>query len=211
MDAAQELNSEQPQTETSQNTDLNYAAPVKQTLYTPVKVSLWTKISSPFSKTFGPVFRIMRAFLPEVIIFIVFCLVMVYALNYFNFLPLSSTYPKLFGILPHRYDITANKAALAGVEYSPDIEGYQIEGKLYKVSNDRISIEYKGKVVEFLISGELSCSKRITTQISAGVEKTTDELAFCSDILKNENVGKKAFVVFNRNGDINYIKLITLE
>lgn len=191
-----------------ENKDLQYVPIVPQVLYAPPKISFFQKLSN----SSAPFRHYAFVFLPEVIIFIAFLLVLAYAMNYFNFIPLSSMYPKIFGALPHRYNAEASKTALSDVAYSSEIDGYEIEGKLYKVEGDKVSIDYKGKIAEFFLDSKLICKQKVTRKISATEEETSHDPAFCSDILISKNSNKKLSITFYRtSAGYNIINYLLLE
>ncbi|OGH11305.1 MAG: hypothetical protein A3B38_00570 [Candidatus Levybacteria bacterium RIFCSPLOWO2_01_FULL_36_13] len=191
-----------------QNVDLQYVPPVPQVLYAPPKLSFWQKLSN----SLAPIKHYMLVFLPEILIFGAFLVILVYAMNYFNFLPLSSMYPKVFGVLPHSYDAASNNKALSDIKYSSEIEGYQVEATLYKVSRDRIIIEYKGKTAELLVGPDITCAYETIRKISATEEELLNNSAFCSDVLTKSSQGKKATLRFLRSqSGNNVINSIYLE
>jgi hypothetical protein len=188
-----------------ENKDLQYVPATQQVLYAPPKISFREKY-------FSPIFRFIRLFIPEIIVSILFILVFVYALNYFNFLPLSTMYPKAFGILPHRYDIEGNKRALSDVAYSSEIEGYEMRGKFISVRGERIIIDHNGKTVEFLKADKISCNSEKINRISDTEEETLSNPTFCSDLLSGKNKDKNAHFTFKRSSEgTNFIDYIAIE
>lgn len=189
------------------NKDLQYVPTVTQVLYAPPRLSLLQKLNNSLS----PAKHYMLIFLPEILIFGAFLIILIYSMNYFNFLPLSSMYPKVFGILPHRYDAVSNNKALSDVKYSSEIEGYQVEATLYQLSSDRIVIEYKGKIAEFLVGPNITCAYETIRKISATQEETLNNPGFCSDILTNMYKGKDVKISFKRSTEgLNYINDIII-
>jgi hypothetical protein len=188
-----------------ENRDLQYVPPTTQVLYAPPKVTLRQKIFTPLAHYTG-------LFLPEIIIFAIFAIVFVFSLNYFNFIPLSTNYQKTFGILPHRYDPAGNNKLLAGVEYSSEIDGYELEGSFYGIRGERILIEYKGNVAEFLRADRFSCNTERISKISGTQEEILSRPAFCSDLLTDKSKGKNAYITFKRSsGGLNYIDFIVIK
>src|SRR3989344_625843 len=188
-----------------ENKDLQYVPTTQQVLYSPPKV--------PFSQKYlVPVWNVLKLFIPEVIIFTVFILIFAYALNYFNFIPLSTMYPKYFSILPHRYDGEGNTKKLSDIKYSSDLDGYRMQATFYKADTERISVLHKGKYVELLRGPELSCNTQTTKKISQTETETLDNPAFCSDVLSDKSNGKKVDITFKRSSDksnlVNYIIIL---
>lgn len=185
---------------TTQEHSLNYQPDTEPYSYAPFKMSILKRVLIALPKLSPFIFAFLVIFAAIIII-----------INYFNILSLSYFYPQVFGNLPHRYNFVVNQSSLSDVKYSSDNKSYILEGILYKINGETVSIEYKGKIVEFLMAPEITCY-RITTRIVLQNVKIIDyELANCSDILINKNSGKKISVNYFRDSlgyfIINYITL----
>lgn len=128
-------------------------------------------------------------------------------LNFYNILPLSSMYPKVFAPLPHQYDITRNEKSLANVMFSQDYDGFYLEGTLIYISlgKDRIIVKHKGEIAEFILATNLKCEKMITTKLSSDVERISNINLFCDDLLKRENVDKQVNIVYQKTPNGIYL------
>jgi hypothetical protein len=207
MDAAQEPTTEQPLQTPIQDVraqDLNYVPKTVQVLYAPPNITWREKILLPIKEVF-------ITFLPEFIIFSIFIVVMLFAMNYFNFIPLSSNYPKIFGILPHKYDINANKAALDSLKINSDLNSFELEGKLLSFSNNLMQIEYRGKTVELRTANKITCYTNTLKKLSDSQELTETQTVFCSDLLETSNYGRRIKVSFIERENSYVVENVYLE
>lgn len=186
--------------------DLSYVPKAPEVLYSAPKPTAGEQIGSSLS----PVKKYAFMFLPEILIFIIFLGAIVFAMNYFNFLPLSRMFPKTFAWLPHSYDVAANKAIVSDVAPLNGSQEYQIEGKFYFASSDKILTLYKNKVVEFLFSSDLSCRKRTILTIDPNTKEINNDVMFCSDLFNKLNYGKNVIVTYTTKPEGLFVDTVYL-
>lgn len=176
--------------DTSLDQDINFQPETKEYSYTKTPERLNLKFNIKIKP--GTIFTLLFAS-GKLCLFVFVTLAI---LNFYNFIPLWNTYPKIFGFLPHKYDTSANKSILANVPYSQDYNGFYLEGTLINITSDKVAINYKGKIAEFLLVTNLKCEKMIITKLSNGDEKMTNLRSFCSDLLKIQNLNKPVNIVY---------------
>lgn len=135
-------------------------------------------------------------------------------LNFYNVLPLSSMYPKVFAPLPHQYDITRNQKSLADIMFSQEYDGFYLEGTLIYINlgKDKVVIKHNGETTEFLLATNLKCEKMITTKLSSDVEQLSYINLFCDDLLKRENVNKQVNILYQKTPKgIYYLEKIAVK
>lgn len=158
-----------------------------------------------FSYSSGPAEKKKRLSTIFVLLYLIISLSVVFfftviILNYFNFLPVSSMYPKFFAFLPHGYNISATENTLANVPYSQDYNGFYLEGTLVNIASNKISINYKSKLAEFVLGADLKCEKMITTKLPNGDEQQLSNLkSFCSDLLTIQNLNKQVNIIYQKD------------
>ncbi len=162
------------------------------------------------TKIFDRIFEILQPIL-LVLTVILALLFIIFNLNYFNILPLSTSFPQLFGALPHRYDVDRNKSALSSVFFNDAIQTYELTGKYYDNQNDRIYIEYNSHIVEFVKGSNFTCFSKTIRKISKNQTEENILPAFCSEVLNSKNKGKSIFVDYtlDKTSGIYYITSLT--
>lgn len=197
MDTAQDEKKQSAQ-EISENQNLQFQPQIKPSTYIPPKISIFKKTLFLLIKLFK-----LNYFLFLGCIFLILSLI-IFNINYFNVISLSYLYPKLFAPLPHTYDTVANKAILRSVPYDSGIQAYQIEGNLQSVYKNIVTVNYKEKTIQLITNKDTQCLRKTSQKNSSVI--------FCSDLLNENNLGKKVFITFSNSSDnTNIIQSILIE
>ncbi len=187
--------------------DLNYQPKVDSYNYTPPKIFFLVRLFSSLIK----LIKKQKKVAVMLLIILILTTASILIINYLNIFSLSFFFPKIFSHLPHKYDVAANSIALENVTYSTDLSAYQLVGDLYSASSDRVSVEYQGKVVEFLIENQLSCGKKVVNETLEDKIESSYDTVFCDDLLSRTNYGKKVVVTYLKTSSGFYIIDIELN
>lgn len=201
MDAAldQNENNKKPTgVEQLENKNLSYQPQTKSSIY--------AHKTGIFDSTIGALQPILLATTAILTLFFIF-----FSINYFNVLPLSTSFPQIFGSLPHQYDVDSNKSALSEVPMNGDTGNYEITTQYYSNANNRVYIKFNRKIVEFVQDSQFSCFIKTTNKISNNQTEENILPAFCSDLLNSKNKSKNVLVDYtlDKTSGIYYVKSLT--
>lgn len=140
------------------------------------------------------------------IFFLLFAfIVILFSLNYFNVVSVSSLYPDIFSDLSHKpfaNQANLNTNVLSKGFFSTETNAWTLEVRFIKHDKNFIYvIDMENNILTLINNPDLECSKVINSD-NAQVTTTSQD---CADLLSSKNRNKTIFITYKSNSNGNFV------